>query len=170
MLSRTHVTDEAVGVVGANDGQGLITIDDFAQLNEKSVEGLCRVIRRPGGTTGGVSNPWVAVSVMAEVNLQGMIYYIKHFKRTEGIYTHRDVELSKARAMYHQRDKEESHKDPGLVPTINTRDWPKTLETVEDYTRGFCGVDGQPLSFRLRDYLIAPVDANDTTYRANGIE
>ena len=39
-LSRMNLTDEAVGVVVANDGQGLITIDDFAQLNEKSVEGL----------------------------------------------------------------------------------------------------------------------------------
>ena len=43
--------DEAVGVVVANNGQGLITIDDFAQLYEKSVEGLCRVIRITGGKT-----------------------------------------------------------------------------------------------------------------------
>ena len=40
MLSRIKLKDESVGVVVANDGQGLITIDDFAHLNEKSVEGL----------------------------------------------------------------------------------------------------------------------------------
>ena len=44
MLSRMNLTDEAVGVVVANDGQGIIKIDDFAQLNEKSVEGLFRVL------------------------------------------------------------------------------------------------------------------------------
>ena len=44
MLSITKLIDEADGVVAANNGQGLITIDDFAQLNEKSVEGLCWVL------------------------------------------------------------------------------------------------------------------------------
>ena len=53
MLSRMRLTDEAFGVVVANDGQGIIKIDDFAQLNEKSVEGLYRVLQRPGGTTWG---------------------------------------------------------------------------------------------------------------------
>ena len=47
MLSRMKLIDEAVAVVVANDEQGLIKIDDFSQLNEKSVEGLCRVLRRP---------------------------------------------------------------------------------------------------------------------------
>ena len=36
------LTDEAVGVVVANNSQGIITIDNFAQLNEKSTEGLLR--------------------------------------------------------------------------------------------------------------------------------
>ena len=40
MLSIMNLTDENVGVVLANDGQGLVTIDDFSQLNKKSVEGL----------------------------------------------------------------------------------------------------------------------------------
>ena len=53
MLSIMKLTDEAIGVVVAKDGQGIIIIDDFAQLNEKSVEGLCRVLKRLGGTTGG---------------------------------------------------------------------------------------------------------------------
>ena len=44
MLSIMKLTDESVGVVVANNGQGIITIDDFAQLNEKSVEGLFRVL------------------------------------------------------------------------------------------------------------------------------
>ena len=66
MLSRMKLTYEAVGVFITNDGQGLIMIDDLVQLNEKYVEGLCRVLQRHGGTTGVVSNPGVAVSEMAE--------------------------------------------------------------------------------------------------------
>ena len=37
------------------------------------MEGLCRVLRSPGGNTGGVSNPGVAVSAMNEANLQGVM-------------------------------------------------------------------------------------------------
>ena len=63
---------------------------------------------------------------------------------------------------------EEAHKDSELVPTVDPKDWSKTLETVEEYIRGFKVVYGQPLSYGLRDGLIAPVSASDTMYRANG--
>ena len=52
VLSIMNLIDEAVSVLVANNGQGLIMIDYFPQLNEKSVEGLCQVLTRPGGTTG----------------------------------------------------------------------------------------------------------------------
>ena len=71
--------------------------------------------------------------------------------------------------MYHHRDIEESHKDPEVVPTIDPRDWLKNLETVDDYTRVFCGVYGQPISYGLWEDLIAPVEASDSMYCANGI-
>ena len=64
-----NIIDEAVGVVFDNDGQGIITIDDFYQSNEKYVEVLCQVLHRNGGTTGGNSNTGVVVSEMAEANL-----------------------------------------------------------------------------------------------------
>ena len=103
------------------------------------MEGICQVLRRHGGTTGGVSNPGVTVSVMADANLQGMVYYINQFKRIGCTRTHAYVDLSKIRAMYHQRYMEESHKDPEVVHTIDPRDWPKTLETVEEYIIIFRG-------------------------------
>ena len=37
MLSQMKLTDESFGVFVANDGQGLILVDDFFQLNEKYV-------------------------------------------------------------------------------------------------------------------------------------
>ena len=135
MLSRMKLTDEYVGVVVENDDHGLIIIDDLIQLNEKSVDSLFRVLRRPGGSTGGVYNTGVAVSEMAEANLQGIIYFIKNFKRIGHTCTHGDVELSKVRAMYHQRYTEESHKDPEVLPTADSKDWTNTLETVEEYIR-----------------------------------
>ena len=93
---------------------------------------------------GGVSNPGVAVSAMTEANLQGIISYIKHFKSIGRTCTHVDVDISKVRAMYNKRDMGEDHKDTEVVPTVNPRNWPKILETVEKYIRVFHGIDGQP--------------------------
>ena len=90
-------------------------------MNDKSVEGLCEVLRSPGGTTGVVSNPEVAVSEMVEANVHGIIYYIKHFKKIGRTCTHADVDLSKVRDMHHQWDMEEFHKDPIVVPTVDSK-------------------------------------------------
>ena len=73
MLVRMGLTAEAAAVVVDAGGQGLVSIDDFAQLNEKSVQGLCQRLRRPGGQTNGVVNHGVSVGQMAETNLEGMV-------------------------------------------------------------------------------------------------
>ena len=70
--------------------------------------------------------------------------------------------------MYHQRYMEESHRGPEVVPTVDQRDWPNTLEKVEDYIRGFSWVNGQPLSYEFSEDLIAAIVASDPTYRNNG--
>ena len=127
ILDWVKLTDKYVGVVVANDGQGLITIGDFSQLNNKSVKGLCQVLQRTGGNTGVVYNPWFEVSEMAEANLQGMIYFIKNFKRVGRICTHANVDLAKVRTIYHQRHMEYSHKEPQGVPTIDTKGRTNTL-------------------------------------------
>ena len=41
ILSRMKLIDQAVAVVVTNNGQGILTIDDFAHLNDKSLEGIC---------------------------------------------------------------------------------------------------------------------------------
>ena len=119
MLSRMNLIDEAVVVVVTNNSQGIITVDYFSQLNEKYVEGICRFLRRHGGTTGGVSNPGVAVQVM--------IYYIKTFNRIRRTCTHANVDIDKVYATYHQWDMEEAHNNPEVVPNVNPKYWPKNL-------------------------------------------
>ena len=57
-----------------------------------------------------------------------------------------------------------------MVPTVDPRDWLRTLEMMEYYIRGFCVVDGQPLSCGLRDYFIAPVASSDPIYHYNEIK
>ena len=52
--------------------------------------------------------------------------------------------------MYHQRDMESKHEDPTVVPTVDSKDWPQTLESDVEYIYGFCGVDGSLLSYVIR--------------------
>ena len=63
---------------------------------------------------------------------------------------------------------EEAQKDPEVVPTVSSNEWPKTLKTVEEYIRGFRGVYGQPLSYRLRYGLEPPAPSSRPTYCTNG--
>ena len=63
---------------------------------------------------------------------------------------------------------EESHNDPEFVPTADPKDWPKTLEMVEECIRVFQGVYGQPLSYGLRDDLEPPASVSDPTYNTSG--
>ena len=137
MLAQMNLTYDAVGVIVANACQWLISNDYFAQWNEKAVEGLYQVLIRLGMTSGGVSNPEVVVSEMAEANLHGMIYYIELFKSIGRACKHADVDLTKVHAIYHQRYMKESHKDPEVVPTVDPKDYPNILKTAEEYIRGF---------------------------------
>ena len=55
MLDKMKLTDEYIGAVVVNYGQGIMTIDDYYELNEKYVEVICRVLQRPwGDAVGGV--------------------------------------------------------------------------------------------------------------------
>ena len=132
------------------------------------MEGICQVLWRPGGNTGGVPNNGVAVSETTEADLQVMIYYIKHFNSIGRTFIHSDIDLDKVNAMYHHQYMEEAQKDPELVPTFDPKYWPNTLETVEEYIRGFLVKYVQPLSYLLRDDLIAPVSSSDPMYFSNG--
>ena len=62
---------------------------------------------------------------------------------------------------------EETQKYPEVIPTIDPKDTPKTSKTVEEYIRGFCGVDIQPISYGLRDDLEPPAVASDPTHCTN---
>ena len=68
---------------------------------------------------------------------------------------HANIDLSKVLAMYHHQDMEVPHKDPEGGPTFYPRDWPKTLKMLKEYIRGFHRIYGKPLSYGLRDDMIA---------------
>ena len=55
--------------------------------------------------------------------------------------------------MYHQRDMEIKHTDFTVVLTVDYKDLHQTLEATVEYIHGFRGVDGNNLSYVIRQYL-----------------
>ncbi len=82
MLQRMGLSLEAATEVVNVNGQNLSVLEDFLQLEDKDVEILCRVIRRPGGVNAARNqNQGMQVSAMAEANLKRMCYQLHHHTR-----------------------------------------------------------------------------------------
>ena len=127
LLVRMGFTDDAAGRVVAADGQGLSNIEDFQQLDEKTMELTCKGIRRPGGNEVGFP-----VSSVAEMNFKNMINYMKHFQRINRTLTQADITLVKVRSFCHQQNIEDKHTDPTEAPKLNPKNWPLTIESIVD--------------------------------------
>ena len=160
-LDRLGFSDEARTYITDVDGQGYSELSEFTQLTDEEVENLCKVTRRPGGTipnpNGGdpgqpddIPNPGMAVSLRAENNLKLMCYYLRFKERTSRVVTANDITLANIRALRHHIEWEDTHDDVD-PPEINEKDWPKTIEAIEEYLRGCLGVTKIPLAYVIRE-------------------
>ena len=59
LLTRIGISQEAAPTITSNDGQGMDSLDEFSFLDNKAVETLCQVVRKPGGT---IANPRARVN------------------------------------------------------------------------------------------------------------
>jgi len=91
--------EAATEVVNVN-GQNLSVLEDFLQIEDKDVETLCRVIRRPGGVNAaGNQNQGMQVLAMAEANLKRMCYQLRHHTRVSRPVVWADITLLSVRAL-----------------------------------------------------------------------
>ena len=49
------------------------------------------------------------------------------------------------------------------VPTINTKDWPKTMEAIEEYLCAYLGETGIPLAYVIHKTVDVPEDPDPPT-------
>ena len=121
------------------------------------------------GLQGGGSNTWVVVSAMDEANLQGMIYYIKHFKRIGHTFKHANVELAKVPQFITNGTRKKHTMTQKLYPPPIQRIGPIRWKRWKSKSENF-EVDEQPISYGLRNNLEPPAATSDPKYRANGSE
>ncbi len=126
MLQRMGLSLEAATEVVNVNGQNLSVLEDFLQIEDKDVETLCRVIRRPGGVNAaGNLNQGMQVLAMAEVNLKRMCYQLRHHTRVSHPVVWADVTLLSVRALSAQAEMEASHRDPITLPVTDSMNWTK---------------------------------------------
>ena len=58
--------------------------------------------------------------------------------------------LDNVRLLRELKDSKDEHTDLLVSPVIDSKNWPKTMESLEDYLRGHIGVKGVPLSYVAR--------------------
>lgn len=141
------------------DVQGLDNLEEFGYMKDDDVTNLCRVVRKPGGTTGNNNDPnhGNPVSVIAENNLKLMCYYIWYRQMTSDNLAPADLTRPNVRTIKGMKEQVEKHKDPD-PPELPNKNWPKNFEALDEYLRGCLGSTGIPLSYVTRPEVDAAAD------------
>ena len=150
--------------------QGMNELSEFTLLTNDEVENLCKVVRRPGGTIPNpqraalqeagddipadmpahVPKPGIVVPLRAVNNLKLACYFLRFREKTSRDSDPGVVTLPEIRALRNLRDWEKDHEDP-TPPEINSKNWPMTIEAIDEYLRGCLGVTSIPLAYIIRD-------------------
>jgi hypothetical protein len=170
---RTAMTRIGFEVEAANlltDDQGMNALEELALLTDEEVTNLCRVIRRPGGTIvnpnaaagqpANIPNPGRTVSLRAENNLKLTCYFLRYKQRTSRALLAADITLDAVRGIKSYKEWEENHKDVE-PPEIDAKDWPRTIDSLEEYLRGCLGVTKIPLAYVIRATIAVTAEATD---------
>ena len=68
-----------------------------------------------------------------------------------------NITLDNVRLFHELKENEKEHKDPVVSPVIDTKNYPKTMESLEEYLMGRIGVKGVQLScVEISEEAVAP--------------
>jgi len=91
-----------------------------------------------------------------------MCFYLRYRDRTSRPLDPALITLDNVRGVKYLKEWEEEHKDVEK-PELNSKDWPKTIEAIEEWLRGCLGVTNIPLAYVIREEEEVPQHANDPT-------
>ena len=86
---------------------------------------------------GGTVGVGVKVLVVAQFNFKDMCYFPSHnLNLVDHKTTHMDVQLAIVKQMKFQPQQEKDHTNLTVPLTLDTKNWPKTMELLEIYIKG----------------------------------
>jgi hypothetical protein len=140
------------------DEQGMDTLAEIQLLTDDEIENLCKVVRQPGGTIPGpnpgdapVNNSGTPVNLRADNYLKLFAFFLRHQDRVSRDTNVANVTLDTIRTVRELRDFKSSYKAPDDPPSINSKDWPKTMESIHEYLRSYLGDRKIPLAYVVRN-------------------
>jgi hypothetical protein len=159
----------AEAVADITTGQGVSSLRELAALKDPEVVNLCKVVRKPGGMLAGpllpktavgdpdvygppTANHGIPISLIAENNLKLLTYYAMYKQRTYYAIDVTQLRLSDLRNYETLKRSEIAHKDP-VAPEINDKDWPRTIEGMQEYFGSCLGATKNPLAYLIRKEL-----------------
>jgi hypothetical protein len=119
----------------------------------------------PGAVPGAaqVQNPGVQVSLRAEGHMKLMALYLRQASVSRSV-TPADISLDSIRTLRELREFESTYKVPtDNLSTINDKDWPKTMETIDDYLRSYLGERMILLAYVVRKTEDIPAGLDPST-------
>ena len=148
----------------ALNNQGLTAFEDFVNLEEKDVEKICAVIRKPGGVLINpdaalpnqppvIPNPGLQIGTIFENRLKVLRYYVFHLTRIQRMPVD-PVTATRERIdsvyLFKDQDKptEEVEKPAPLKKVENVR---TVLENLDAYLLQKRGEQGCPLAYVVRE-------------------
>jgi hypothetical protein len=180
-LERLGASQDATRAI-VND-QGIASLDELKVLQDDDVCVLCKTVRRPGGVVPNpnaaeagqpatIPNNGVAVTVRFEANLKLAVYMVRHrLNRISRPCTIESIDVDNVRKYQQMKDVEAAYTKPDTKPTINDKDWPKTMEAIQEYLSRVLGEGGLPLAYIIRKDRPVRDDAVDreTNYTSNPV-
>ena len=144
------------------DEQGIDSLEELRVLKDSEVSNICKVVRCPGGmihAAGGrpaVPDHGEMISLRAENNIKLACFWLRHRIRVVRTTTVAEVTMANIRMVQDLRDNEEKY-EALTKPVINDKDWPRTMEAVEEWFRGSYGQTKIPLAYVIRRQAGVPV-------------
>jgi hypothetical protein len=171
MFQRLGCTVAAAQAI-VND-QGIDSLAELMALKEVDVETLCKVIHRPGGAVinpnaaaqgqpAQIANVGHQISLCAEMNIKLTSFYVRHrLTRVSRPCEIGTITIDAIHSLRELSESENKHKDPNSKPKIDNRDWPRTMEAINDYLGRVLGEENIPLAYVVRREAQVPATADD---------
>jgi uncharacterized membrane protein YgcG len=149
---------------------GYKNFTDVSFLDDTEIKAICSTLRKPGGlvenpTTPGamMPDPGTSVSPMAERNLTLLTFWLKHLTRVSRTPEKAEpVTVVMLCGWIEQKKYEATWTIPtDNKPTIDTRDWNRTLENVRNYLSLCPGETKIPLAYIVRDRVEVEDETTD---------
>jgi hypothetical protein len=157
ILERLGFSDAAAAYL--TGARGIDSLDDIRYLDGiDDIDSTIKGVTNPGGTvtTGTGSsmftsrNNGIPVSIRAVANLKLLVEYLKHMERVQRDPLPSAINLVLVRSYRDQQRHGVGFKKTDEEPEINEKDWPRTLEKIEDYLASQYGVTGATLDYVVR--------------------